>query len=116
MECVSLHPFQLSQHCKYLYAGSLPCLSIGLYIHDVHDVHAHPHVHAQDDITLDNYDEVLKSLSGAVRGAAICGSKQTTSNLAITAAVFARSAALINTPNIIGDGVRSLLPCLLVGT
>ena len=45
-----------------------------------------------------------------MRGAAICESEQTTSNLAIVAAVFARIAALINSTIIIEDGVRSLLP------
>jgi len=44
-----------------------------------------------------------------VRGATICESEQTTSNLAIVAAVFARIAALINNTIIIEDEVRSLL-------
>ena len=64
--------------------------------------------HIQDDITLDNYDVVLKSLSGAVRGAAICESEQTRRNLAIVADVFARIAAFTDNTIIIEDGVRSL--------
>ena len=66
----------------------------------------------QDDITLDNFNEVLTTLSGAVRGAATTRSEQTTSNLAITAAVFMRTAELIiGTTTIIQDEVCSLLSC-----
>ena len=53
-------------------------------------------VQQQDSITLGNYEEVLTRLSGAVRGAAINEQEQTTNNLAMAAAAFARSAALIN--------------------
>ena len=67
----------------------------------------------QRDITLDNFDEVLMSLSGAVRGAATNVPEQTTSNLAITAAVFMRTAELINTTTIIQDEVCSLLSCFV---
>jgi len=66
---------------------------------------AHPHIYMQDNITLDNFDEVLTSLSGAVRGAATNVSEQTTNNLAITSAVFMRIAELINTTTIIQDEV-----------
>ena len=64
--------------------------------------------HIQDDITLDNYDEVLRGLSGAVRGATICESEQTRRNLAIVADVFARIAAFTNNAIIIEDEVCSL--------
>ena len=53
-------------------------------------------VQQQDNITLGNYDEVLTNVSGAVRGAAINEQEQTTNNLAMVAAAFARSAAIIN--------------------
>lgn len=66
----------------------------------------------QADITLDNIDETVTSLSGAVRGAATSRSEQTTSNLAITAAVFMRVAELINTATIIQDEVY-ILSCLV---
>ena len=62
-------------------------------------------VQQQDNITLGNYEEVLTSLSGAVRRAAINEQEQTTNNLAMVAAVFARSAALINEMNIIPSTV-----------
>ena len=62
----------------------------------------------QDNITLDNFDEVLTSLSGAVRGAATNVSEQTTNNLAITSAVFMRIAELISTTTIIQDEVYIL--------
>ena len=62
-------------------------------------------VQQQDNITLGNYEEVLTSLSGAVRRAAINEQEQTTNNLAMVAAVFARSAALINEMNIIPNTV-----------
>ena len=59
----------------------------------------------QDNITLDNYDEVITSLSGAVRRAAINEQEQTTNNLAMVAAAFAKSAALINEMTIIPNTV-----------
>ena len=62
-------------------------------------------VQQQDNITLDNYDEVLTILSGAVRGAAINEQEQTTNNLAMVAAAFAKSAALINEMTIIPNTV-----------
>ena len=62
----------------------------------------------QANITLDNYGEVLTSLSGAVRGAAINEQIQNTNNLAMVAAAFQRSAALINERTIITNAVSSL--------
>ena len=62
-------------------------------------------VQQQDNITHDNYDEVLTILSGAVRGAAINEQEQTTNNLAMVAAAFAKSAALINEMTIIPNTV-----------
>ena len=59
----------------------------------------------QDNITLGNYEEVLTNLSEAVTGAAINEEQQTTSNLAIVAAAFSRSAALINEMTIIPNTV-----------
>ena len=41
------------------------------------------HGHLQDNITPDNYEEILVSLSEAVSGAAINDQVQTTSNLAV---------------------------------
>ena len=65
-------------------------------------------------ITLDNFDEVLTSLSGTVRRAAANESQQTTSNLANTAAILARIAELISTNTVIvEDGVRPLLSCFV---
>ena len=62
-------------------------------------------VQQQDNITLGNYEEVLTSLSGAVRRAVINEQEQTTNNLAMVAAAFARSAALINEMTIIPSTV-----------
>ena len=59
------------------------------------------HGHLQDNITPDNYEEILVSLSEAVSGAAINDQVQTTSNLAVVAAAFLRSAALISERTII---------------
>ena len=74
------------------------------------NVHGLPmHVQLQDNITLDNYEEVLANLTGAVRGAAINEQEQTTSNLAIVAAAFARSAALVNEMTIIPNPVSFAL-------
>ena len=66
------------------------------------------HIQLQANITLDNYGEVLASLSGAVRGAAINEQEQTTDNLAMVAAAFARSAALVNEMTIIPNTVSFL--------
>ena len=63
----------------------------------------------QDKITLENFEEVLTSLSGAVRGAAINEQKQTTGNLATVAAVFARVAALVNEMTIVPNTVSFAL-------
>ena len=57
------------------------------------------------NVTLDNYEEVLTSLSGAVRGAAINEQQQSTNNLAMVAATFERSAALINEMTIVPNTV-----------
>ena len=65
-------------------------------------------LHLQANITLDNYGEILTSLSGAVRGAAINEQIQTTNNLAMVATTFERSAALINERTIITNAVGSL--------
>ena len=63
----------------------------------------------QDNITLDNFDEILMNLSGAVRGAAMNEEEQTTSNLAMVTAAFARSAQLTNEMTVIQNAVSSLL-------
>ena len=67
------------------------------------------HIQLQANITLDNYEGVLTSLSGAVRGAAINEQEQTTDNLAMVAAAFARSAALVNEMTIIPNTVSFAL-------
>ena len=65
------------------------------------------HMHIQDSITLDNYNQVLSNVSGAVRGAATSEQEQTTNNLAIVAAAFERSAALINEMTAVPNTVSS---------
>ena len=67
------------------------------------------HIQLQANITLDNYEGVLTSLSGAVRDAAINEQEQTTDNLAMVAAAFARSAALVNEMTIIPNTVSFAL-------
>ena len=62
-------------------------------------------VQHQDNITLGSYEEVLTILSGAVRRAAINEQEQTTNNLAVVAAAFARSEALMNEMTIIPNTV-----------
>ena len=62
----------------------------------------------QANVTLDNYGEVLTSLSGAVRGAATNEQIQNTNNLAMVAATFERSAALINEMTVIQNTVSSV--------
>ena len=64
-------------------------------------------LHLQNNVTLDNYEEVLTRISGAVRGAAINEQIQTTSNLAIVAATFERTAALTNENTSIPNTVSS---------
>ena len=66
----------------------------------------------QDNITVDNYDQTITTVSGAVRGAATSEQEQTTGNLATVADVFARSAALVNNNTIIREEVSLLLLCL----
>ena len=61
--------------------------------------------HLQDNITLDNFDEIVMNLSGAVRGAAMNEQEQTTSNLAMVTAAFARSAQLTNEMTVIQNTV-----------
>ena len=70
---------------------------------------SHEWTHLQDNITLDNFDEVLMNLSGAVRGAAMNEQEQTTSNLAMVTAAFARSAQLVNEMIVIQNTVGLLL-------
>ena len=65
-------------------------------------------LHLQANVTLDNYEEVLTSLSGAVRGAAINEQEQSTNNLAMVAATFERSAVLINEMTIVPNTVSSV--------
>ena len=63
----------------------------------------------QGAITLDNYNQVLSDVSGAVRGAATSEQEQTTSNLTVVAAAFERSAAqLANQVTSIPSTVSSL--------
>ena len=62
----------------------------------------------QDNVTLDNYGEILTSLSRAVRGAAINERIQNTNNLAMVAATFERSAALINEMTAVPNTVSSV--------
>ena len=62
----------------------------------------------QANITLDNYGEIFTSLSGAVRGAATSEQEQTPNNLAMVAATFEQSAALINEMTIVPNTVSSL--------
>ena len=85
---------------------------------DIHTMSWQPWyiTHVQNDTTLANFDNVLMSLSGAVRGAALSKSEQTSSNLAITAAVFAKSATLINPTIIIEDEVGPPRTILLVNS
>ena len=66
----------------------------------------------QDNITVDNYEELITAVSGAVRGAATSEQEQTTDNLATVADIFARSAALVSNNTIIREEVSSFLLCL----
>ena len=70
---------------------------------------SHEWTHLQDNITLDNFDEVLMNLSGAVRGAAMNEQEQTTSNLAMVTAGLERSAQLVNEMIVIQNTVGLLL-------
>ena len=66
-------------------------------------------LHMQANITLNNYEEVLTNVSGAVRGAATNEMEQTASNLTVVAAAFARSAAqLVGEMSTIPNTVSSL--------
>ena len=75
-------------------------------------VHTCTPMHLQDSITLDNFEEVLQNLSGTVRGVAISEQLQTRSNLAVVAATFSKSVALISERTIISNAVSLLLFCL----
>ena len=67
-------------------------------------------VHMQGNITLENYNQVLSNVSGAVRGAATSEKEQTTSNLTVVAAAFERSAAqLANRETSVPNTVSSLI-------
>ena len=67
-------------------------------------------MHIQDGITLDNYNQVLSNVSGAVRGAATSEQEQTRSNLTVVAAAFERSAAqLANERSVIPNTVSFFL-------
>ena len=63
----------------------------------------------QDNITVDNYEELITAVSGAVRGAATSEQEQTTDNRATVADIFARSAALVSNNTIIREEVSSFL-------
>ena len=63
----------------------------------------------QANITLDNYGEILTSLSGAVRGAAINERIQNTNDLARVASAFEQSAALINEMTVVPNTVSSVI-------
>ena len=99
--------------CRIYLMSSMLYIHVYMCIYMVHMMYMiHPYM--QNNITLDNFDEVLRSLSGAVRGGATNVSEQTTSNLAITTAVFMTTSELINTTTIIQDEVCSLLSCFFV--
>ena len=63
----------------------------------------------QGTITLENYNQVLSNVSGAVRGAATSEQEQTTSNLTVVAAAFERSAAQLANQTSIPNTVSSLV-------
>lgn len=68
----------------------------------------------QDNITLDNYEEVIANVSGAVRGAITNEQEQTTTNLAMVTAAIARSASLISEMTVIPNTVSLLLVCSVI--
>ena len=81
------------------------------------------HTHVQGTITLDNYNQVLSNVSGAVRGAATSEQEQTTSNLTVVAAAFERSAARLanqvtSIPNTVSslECTAELVSCMSKGT
>ena len=67
------------------------------------------HTLIQDTITIDNYDQVLSNVSGAVRGAATSEQEQTTSNLTVVATAFESAAQLANERTVIPNTVSSLI-------
>ena len=67
------------------------------------------HTLIQDTITIDNYDQVLSNVSGAVRGAATSEQEQTTSNLTVVATAFESAAQLANERMVIPNTVSSLI-------
>ena len=92
----SLYFIHFHQHCEFHYGRlSLWCTWSNIALH-------------LQNVTLDNYEEVLTSISGAVRGAAINEQIQTTSNLAMVAATFESSAALISENTSIPNTVSSV--------
>ena len=73
------------------------------------------YTHVQDNITLDNYEEVITNVSGAVRGAITNEQEQTTTNLAMVTAAIARSASLISEMmTVIPNTVSLLLVCSVI--
>ena len=72
------------------------------------------YTHAQDNITLDNYEEVITNVSGAVRGAITNEQEQTTTNLAMVTAAIARSASLISEMTVIPNTVSLSLVCSVI--
>lgn len=71
------------------------------------------HTQLLDNITPENFDEVLKIIRDAVRLAVNDKQGQTTSNLAIVAAAIAQSAQIINESTVIPNAV-SLYCCFQV--
>ena len=67
------------------------------------------HTLIQDTITIDNYDQVLSNVSGAVRGAATSEQEQTTSNLTVVATALMSAAQLANERMVIPNTVSSLI-------
>ena len=72
------------------------------------------YTYAQDNITLDNYEEVITNVSGAVRGAITNEQEQTTTNLAMVTAAIARSASLISEMTVIPTTVSLSLVCSVI--
>lgn len=75
--------------------------------HDVIDISTY--FSPQNNITADNYNTAIMAVSIAVREAVKNEQEQTPENLAIVAAVFMTSAAIINNQISIEQSVRSLL-------
>ena len=71
------------------------------------------HTQLLDNITPENFDEILKIIRDAVRLAVNGKQGQTTSNLAIVAAAISQSAQIINESTVIPNAV-SLYCCFQV--